>query len=125
MSLPRLVITAIYVEGCNKSEVAREYRVWRRWVQKLAARYEVEGEAAFEPRSRRPRSSPDQVSQELEEQIVALRKSLAGQGLDAGAATIAFHLAQRHGMSPAGVRHPPAPQAAPQLVRLVPGRPAQ
>ena len=101
MSLPRLVITAIYVEGRNKSEVAREYRVWRRWVQKLAARYEAEGEAAFEPRSRRPRSSPHQVSQELEEQIVALRKSLAGQGLDAGAATIAFHLAQRHGMSPA------------------------
>ena len=53
MSLPRLVITAIYVEGRNKSEVAREYRVWRRWVQKVAARYEAEGEAAFEPRSDR------------------------------------------------------------------------
>jgi hypothetical protein len=47
MSLPRLVMTAIYVEGRNKSEVAREYRVSRRWVQKLAARYEAEGEAAF------------------------------------------------------------------------------
>ena len=101
MSLARLVVTAIYVEGRNKSEVAREYRVSRRWVQKLAARYEAEGEAAFEPRSRRPHSSPHRVPAELVEQIVALRKSLAGQGLDAGAATIAFHLAARHGRSPA------------------------
>jgi len=101
MSLARLVVTAICVEGRSTSEVAREYRVSRRWVQKLAARYEAEGEAAFEPRSRRPHSSPHQISQELEDQIVCLRKSLAGQGLDAGAATIAFHLAARHGRSPA------------------------
>jgi transposase InsO family protein len=101
MSLARLVITAVYVEGRSKSEVAREYKVSRRWVQKLAARYDAEGEAAFEPRSRRPRSSPHRVSGELEEQIVALRKSLTEQGLDAGAGTIAFHLAQRHGRAPA------------------------
>ena len=101
MSLARLVITAVYVEGRSKSEVAREYKVSRRWVQKLAARYDAEGEAAFEPRSRRPRSSPHRVSGELEEQIVALRKSLTEQGLDAGAGTIAFHLAGRHGSAPA------------------------
>jgi transposase InsO family protein len=101
MSLARLVVTAIYVEGRSKSEVAREYRVSRRWVRKLTARYDAEGEVAFEPRSRRPHSSPHQISQELEEEIVALRKSLAGEGLDAGAATIAFHLAGRHGRSPA------------------------
>jgi transposase InsO family protein len=101
MSLARLVITAVYAEGRNKSEVAREYRVSRRWVQKLAARYEAEGEAAFEPRSRRPKTSPHQVSQELEDQIVALRKTLAGEGLDAGAATIAFHLTGLTGGAPA------------------------
>jgi transposase InsO family protein len=101
MSLARLVVTAVYLEGRSKSEVAREYRVSRRWVQKLTARYEAEGEAAFEPRSRRPRSSPHQIGQELEEEIVALRKTLAEEGLDAGAATIAFHLAARHGRSPA------------------------
>jgi len=101
MSLARLVVTAIYVEGRNKSEVAREYRVSRRWVQKLAARYDAEGEAGLEPRSRRPRSSPQRIGQELEEEIVALRKSLAEEGLDAGAATIAFHLAGRHGRAPA------------------------
>jgi transposase InsO family protein len=101
MSLARLVITAIYAEKRNKSEVAREYGVSRRWVQKLAARYDAEGEAAFQPRSRRPKTSPHQVSGELEAEIVDLRKTLAGEGLDAGAATIAFHLCQRHGRSPA------------------------
>jgi transposase len=101
MSLPGLVITAIYVEGRNKSAVAREYRVSRRWVQKLAARYEAEGEAAFVPRSRRPRTSPHRITAELEAEIVALRKNLVGEGLDAGAATIAFHLTARHGRSPA------------------------
>jgi transposase InsO family protein len=101
MSLARLVVTAVYAEGRNKSEVAREYRVSRRWVQKLAARYQAEGEAAFEARSRRPHASPQRIAPELEEQIVALRKSLAEEGLDAGAATIAFHLAARHGTAPA------------------------
>jgi transposase InsO family protein len=101
MSLARLVITAIYAEGRNKSEVAREYRVSRRWVQKLAARYEAEGEAAFEPRSRRPRTSPRRVSRELEDQIVALRKTLGEEGLDAGAATIAVHLTRLNGSAPA------------------------
>jgi transposase InsO family protein len=101
MSLARLVVTAVYVEGRSKSEVAREYRVSRRWVQKLAARYEAEGEAAFEPRSRRPRTNPRRVSPELEDQIVALRKTLAEEGLDAGAATIAVHLTRRNGSAPA------------------------
>ena len=101
MSLVRLVVAAIYVEGRSKSAVAREYRVSRRWVQKLAARYEAEGEVAFEPQSRRPRTSPHRVAAELEAEIVALRKTLAGEGLDAGAATIAAHLTARHGRSPA------------------------
>jgi transposase InsO family protein len=101
MSLARLVVAAVYVEGRSKSEVAREYKVSRRWVQKLTARYEAEGEAGLQPRSRRPKTSPQRVSQALEEQIVALRKDLAGQGLDAGAATIAYHLAQRNGRAPA------------------------
>jgi transposase len=101
MSLARLVVTAVYVEGRTKSEVAREYKVSRRWVQKLAARYDAEGEAGLEPRSRRPKTSPQRLSRELEEEMVALRKELAGQGLDAGAATIAFHLAARHGRAPA------------------------
>lgn len=101
MALARLVIMSVVVEGRSKSEVARDYRVSRRWVQKLVARYRVEGEAAFVPRSRRPRSSPRRISTAVEEEIVALRKSLSEQGLDAGAATIAFHLSGRRGHAPA------------------------
>ena len=35
MSLARVVITAVTVEGRSKSEVARDYGMWRVWVQKL------------------------------------------------------------------------------------------
>jgi transposase InsO family protein len=101
MSLAGLVVTAVLVEGRSKSEVAREYRVSRRWVIQLVHRFEIEGEAGLQPRSRRPHRSPHAVGQAVEDEIVALRKELAGQGLDAGAATIAAHLQRRHGSSPA------------------------
>jgi transposase len=54
MSKARLVITAVTVEKRPVSEVARAYGVARSWVYTLLARYQAEGEAAFEPRSRRP-----------------------------------------------------------------------
>jgi transposase InsO family protein len=101
MSLARLVVTAVVVEGRTKSAAARDYRVSRRWVISLVRRYEVEGEAGLVPRSRRPRTSPNRTSREVEDEIVALRKELDRGGHDAGAATIGFHLEQRHGHSPA------------------------
>lgn len=54
----RLVITAVVVEGRSQSEVAREYGVSQGWISRLVARYRREGAAAFEPRSRRPQTSP-------------------------------------------------------------------
>ena len=56
MSKARLVITAVIVEGRPQSAVARAYGVSEGWVSKLVARYRQEGEVAFEPRSRRPRT---------------------------------------------------------------------
>src|SRR5207244_1392628 len=79
-------------EGRSKSEVARDYDVSRYWVQQLVARYQLEGPAAFTPRSRRPRSNRLAVEPDLEDQIVRLRRELSKQGLDAGAETIAAHL---------------------------------
>jgi transposase len=58
MSKARLVITAVVLEGRTQAEVARTYGVSKGWVSKLIARYNTEGEAAFEPRSRRPTTSP-------------------------------------------------------------------
>ena len=52
MSMARLVVAAVKVEGRSKSQVAREYQVSRRWVHELVRRFESEGEAGLQPRSR-------------------------------------------------------------------------
>ncbi len=96
MSKARLVITAVTVEKRPVSEVAQSYGVARSWIYALLARYQAEGEAAFEPRSRRPKTSPTAISDDAADLIVRLRKDLAGQGLDAGPQTIAWHLEHRH-----------------------------
>jgi transposase InsO family protein len=101
MSLARLVVTAVRVEGRSKSQVARDYGVSRRWVQELVKRFDADGEAGLVPRSRRPHTSPQRTPERLEQEIVELRKDLAEQGLDAGAHTIAYHLTQRGGSAPA------------------------
>jgi hypothetical protein len=68
MSKARLIITAVVVEGRPKSEVARDYEVSRYWVQQLVKRWYAEGEAAYQPRSRRPRHSPHAVPAAVEDQ---------------------------------------------------------
>ncbi|BBY36849.1 hypothetical protein MMAN_09830 [Mycobacterium mantenii] len=93
MSNAQLVITAVVLEGRSKTEVARDYGVSRQWIQQLCKRYEADGDAAYLPRSRRPHHSPQAVTVEVEERIVRLRKTLTKRGLDAGADTIAAHLA--------------------------------
>jgi transposase InsO family protein len=92
----RLVITAVVAEGRSQGEVARQYGVSQGWVSKLVARYRAEGEAAFEPRSRRPKTTPNAIPAEAADLIVRMRKDLAGQGLDAGPHTIAWHLEHHH-----------------------------
>jgi transposase InsO family protein len=94
MSKAQLVITAVVLEGRSKSEVARDYEVSRWWVQQLVRRYQAEGNAAFTARSRRPHTSPHAITAQLEDKIVRLRKTLDKAGFDAGAATIAEHLAR-------------------------------
>jgi transposase InsO family protein len=96
VSKARLVITAVVLEGRTQAEVARSYGVSKGWVCKLVARYRLEGESAFEPRSRRPKTSPRAVPAAVVDLIVDLRLELTGAGLDAGPDTIAWHLAQRH-----------------------------
>jgi transposase InsO family protein len=99
--MARLVVTAVFVEGRSKSEVARQYGVSRRWVITLCQRYLVDGDAGLEPRSRRPHRSPHRVPVEVEDQIVEIRKRLDRDGREAGAETIAFHLQGERGSSPA------------------------
>ena len=90
------MITAVVLEGRSASEVARRYGVSRSWVYELVARYRTEGDAAFEPRSRRPKFRPDSTPVATVEVVLELRRRLTREGFDAGADTIAWHLAQHH-----------------------------
>jgi transposase InsO family protein len=87
-----LVITEVVVEGRGVREVARAYGVSPGWVSKLVTRYREEGEAAFEARSRRPKTSPRATAPQVIDQIVELRRRLVASGDDAGAETIRWHL---------------------------------
>jgi transposase InsO family protein len=95
MDMGRYLVEAHLREGRSVAELAEAHGLHRSWIYKLLARYRAEGEAGLAPRSRRPRSSPNQVPTEVEEEIVLLRKQLAEEGLDAGAVTIHWHLTRR------------------------------
>src|SRR3954447_5913666 len=99
MSKARLVITAVVVEGRSQAEVARSYGVSQPWISRLLARLRSEADAAIEPRPRRPRgggaaafeprsrgrrSSPNAPPAAVVERILALRTELSDKGLDAG-----------------------------------------
>jgi transposase InsO family protein len=124
VSKARLVITAVVVEGRSQSEVAREYGVSQGWISRLVARYRAESEAAFEPRSRRPHTSPTRLPQTTIDLIIELRDTLSGTGLDHGPHTIAWHLQTHYGLvvSPVSIhRHlraagliTPTPQKRPK-----------
>ena len=89
----RYLVEAHVLEGRPVAELAAAYGVHRSWIYKLLARYREGGLEALEPRSRRPRSSPAAISTEAEEAILRLRRELQSAGHDAGAYTIAAHLA--------------------------------
>ncbi len=99
MSKSRLVLAALVYEKRSIGEVVSTFGVARSWVYALLARYKAEGEAAFEPRSCRPKSSPSAISTETLIAIIKVRDELVGQGLDAGAHTICWHLAQHQGLT--------------------------
>jgi transposase InsO family protein len=96
VSKGRLIITAVVLEGRSQSQVSRDYGVSQSWVSELVARYREEGEQAFEPRSRRPRRSPNAIPEATLQLVLQLRHELTDEGLDAGPQTIAWHLLHRH-----------------------------
>src|SRR5215467_4851680 len=96
MSKARLSSPLSLSRNVRVGEVARAYGVARSWIYTLLARYRAEGEAAFETRSRRPKSFPSALADATVALIIELRKDLTGQGLDAGPDTIAWHLEHHH-----------------------------
>ena len=63
MSKARRVSTVVLIEGRSQSQVARNYGVSASWISRLIARYTLDGDAAFEPRSRRPHTRPTRLPQ--------------------------------------------------------------
>jgi transposase InsO family protein len=96
MELARYVVEAVVLEGRSYREVARAHGVSKSWVGKLVGRFREGGYEAIAPRSRAPKRIPHRTCGALEDEIVALRKELTELGVDAGAATIHYHLSQRH-----------------------------
>jgi transposase InsO family protein len=96
VSRARLVITAITKQGLTQAEAARTYGLSEATVSRLMARYRAEGEAAFEPRSRRPKTSPGATPPTTVEVVLRLRKELLEAGHDAGPDTVVWHLDQHH-----------------------------
>lgn len=108
MSKARLAITAVVHEQRPVGEVAAAYGMHRSWIYRLLARYRTEGEAAYQPRSRRPKTIRNATDPAVIELALKLRSELQAQGLDAGAHTICWHLREHHGItvSPATIwRH--------------------
>lgn len=76
MSTRKLVITAV-LAGSSQSEAARRYGVSQGWVSRLMARYATEGDAAFEPRSRRPHTTPAATPPEIVQEVLDTAQATA------------------------------------------------
>ena len=100
-SKSQVIVLSLLHGGLSPTQAGRQFGVSRKWIYQLLARYKTGGLSALEPISRRPHSNPRALSAQLRQEIIDLRRSLLAQGLDAGAASITWHLRQGHGRSPA------------------------
>jgi transposase InsO family protein len=92
MSKNRVAVLRVVPKQLSVTAAAAEYRMSRQHLQRLLKRYREGGLDALEPRSRRPRSTPQATSDAVRERVTELRTELTGRGFDAGPVTIAWHL---------------------------------
>jgi transposase InsO family protein len=97
MSKHRVAVLRVVSGQLSVTAAAAECHLSRGHLQRLLRRYRDGGLEALEPRSRRPLTNPGRTPDTARERIVALRTELVARGLDAGPATIAWHLG-REGM---------------------------
>jgi transposase InsO family protein len=90
---------AVASEGLNVAAFCREHGISRQTFYVWRGRYRVGGLEGLEPRSRAPRTSPGRIDGGVEDAIVALRKELVELGVDAGPATIQWHLSRQGRLS--------------------------
>lgn len=94
MAKYEILIKAVTIQGMTYGQAAARYGVSKTLVHKLHHRWMAEGDAAYEPRSRRPRTTPNRTPDPIRKRVIELRNELTTQGLDAGPDTIAEHLAR-------------------------------
>lgn len=97
MSKHRVAVLRVVSSQSSVTATAAEYGISRQYLQRLLRRYRDGGLDALEPRSRRPHTSPQRTRSGVRDRILALRSELTAAGLDAGPATIAWHL-EREGL---------------------------
>src|SRR5689334_13206617 len=97
MSLRRLVVE-VDVDSLNVAQFCRDHAISTWFFWDLRRRYAAEGEVALEPRSRAPKRVANKTPVAIEDLVVAKRKELDDAGLDAGPATIRFHLRRVKGV---------------------------
>jgi hypothetical protein len=95
MSVRRLIVE-VDVAGLNVTKFCAQHGV-SIWLFYELRRRHARGES-IEPRSRAPRQVANRTPGEVEDVIVGLRKELLDAGLDAGPATIWWHLQDRAGV---------------------------
>ena len=101
MDLAKYCVDAVLVEGRSVRAVAAATGRSKSWVQRHVTLYREGGDEALTPRKRGPKVPANLTSAALEDEIVARRKRLADDGLDAGARTIAWHMSQGGVVPPA------------------------
>lgn len=100
-SKSQVIILSLLHEGLSPTQAALRFGVSRRYIHYLLVLYKAGGLEALEPRSRRPHRNPRALTLELRNEIIRLRTDLSAQGLDAGAASIAWHLGEAELHTPA------------------------
>ena len=92
MSKHQVAVLKVVSAQLSVTAAAAQCGISRGHLHRLLRRYREGGLEAVEPRSRRPRSSPQRTSVAVRDRIVELRVELVARGLDAGPATIGWHL---------------------------------
>jgi transposase InsO family protein len=97
MSL-RLTIVEADTTKLNVTEFCAQHNISTWFFWDLRRRVAAGGLDALEPKSRAPHRVANKTPIEIEDQLVAMRKKLDEDGLDAGPASIAFHLRALDGL---------------------------
>jgi transposase InsO family protein len=97
----KVAVLSVISGQMSVSQVCTRYGVSRSWVYKLLTRYEQFGIAGLEPTGKAPHRHGNALPEQVRAAIIRLRHDLTTDGLDNGAKTIAYFLAQEELYVPA------------------------